>query len=147
MSRPSTALPLASLAAALKNKVPPTSRERVPPGLRKTPDTPPLPELLLLLPRQPVRARTKVMANASKKPEPQRCMNPLVRFQSFKISRTGPALNARRRLETLKLWTLAFNVVARKTVSVEGKVQGFKVVKPQVSKFQGFRVSKTEAGD
>lgn len=39
------------------------------------------------------------------------------------------------------------DVVERKAVSVEGQVQGFKASKPQVSKFQGFRVSKTEDGE
>jgi hypothetical protein len=45
-------------------------------GLRVTVFTAPPLGLGLLLPRQPVRAMTKVMTKIRRKPEPQRCMNP-----------------------------------------------------------------------
>jgi hypothetical protein len=63
--------------------------EKVDPGLRVTLATPPEAELPVLLPKQPVRAETKMMANVRRKPERQRSMNPLYqvsRFQGFKVS-------------------------------------------------------------
>src|SRR5258706_7289118 len=76
MLAPRTARPEASLPVALNTRVPPTSMEKLEPGFRVTDCTPPLLELLLLLPRQPVRARTKVIANVRRRPGPQRYMNP-----------------------------------------------------------------------
>src|ERR1035441_5122184 len=61
-----TGLPAASFPLALKTWVPPTSREKVLAGLSVTLCTPALPRLVLLLPRQPVRATTKAMANVSR---------------------------------------------------------------------------------
>ena len=45
-------------------------------GVSDTLDTARLPEGLLLVPRQPVRALTKVRVRIKRKPELQRCMNP-----------------------------------------------------------------------
>jgi hypothetical protein len=50
--------------------------EKVVVGDRVTLVTPPVVELPELLPRQPVRAEAKMMANVSRSPERQRSMNP-----------------------------------------------------------------------
>src|ERR1700686_2961257 len=76
MLTPSTGVPLASVALALNIWVPPTSMEKLELGLSVTVFTAPPLGLGLLLPRQPVRATTKVTIKVRRKPEPQRCMNP-----------------------------------------------------------------------
>src|SRR5208337_4797455 len=124
MSTPRTAPPVAFLPEALKTSVPPTSRERLPPGVSVTLSTPPLPGLLLLLPRQPVRAATQAMANVRRKPETQRCMNP-----------------PRGRFAGRE-----HNVVGRKVASVEGlgaMFQGFKVSSFKVSRAGGHESLKS----
>jgi len=66
---------LAFLPVAEKTWVVPTSIETAVLGDNVTLVTLPLLPLLLLLPRQPVRATAKLMPNVRKKPEPQRCIS------------------------------------------------------------------------
>src|SRR6266404_5819495 len=86
--------------------------EKLKPGFSVTVFTAPPLGLGLLLPRQPVRATTKVTTMVRRKPEPQRCMNP-----------------PRARLPGASI-----NVGGRKTVSVDARFQSFKV-----ARFQSFK--------
>src|ERR1700691_404736 len=76
MWTPRTLPPAAFLPDAVNARVVPTSMEAVGLGLNVTLDTPSLPRLEVLLPRQPVRATTNPIAKVRRKPGPQRCMNP-----------------------------------------------------------------------
>jgi hypothetical protein len=105
MVPPTTVVPLAFLPVALKFCVPPTSREMLLAGLNVTLCTALFPGLALFLPRQLVSMATNAIMNVIRRPELQRCMNP------------PRAVHKREH-----------NLDERKTVSVEGKVKGFKVM-------------------
>jgi hypothetical protein len=87
---PTITCPNASVALVEKTCVPPTSIEKLLPGLRETLLTPALVGLELLLPKHPLRARANVMVRINKKPEQQRCMNPpRVQYPGASIQLTG----------------------------------------------------------